>query len=82
MRKVPANCSSTPTIQDHLKTINALITDISVRRRKDELAQMFAIKLPKIASVGYIGPKILLHMNSVLDMTLFIIIIKLKCVVN
>ena len=82
MRKVPANCSSTPTIQDHLTTISALITDISAKSKKDELAQMFVIKLAKIASLGYIGPEILLHMNNVLDMTLFVIIIKLNCVVN
>ena len=48
------------------------------RERKDELPQMFATKLSKTASLGYIGPKIPLHVNNVLDMTLLIIIITLN----
>ena len=70
MKKVPANCSSTPQIQDHLKTNNALITDISVKSNKHKLLQRFAKYDPNTASEGCIGPKILLQVNNELDMIL------------
>ena len=82
MKKDPANCSSTPTIQDHLKTDNALITDISVKSNKHKLLQRFAKYVANTAIERYIGPKIFLQVNNELDMILCKIIAKPNWVDN
>ena len=75
-RKAPANCSSTLTIQDHLKTNNALIADISVSRSKHKVLQRLIEYVSNIASDGCIGPKRFLHVNKELDMMFCKIIAK------
>ena len=63
MRNVPVNVSSIAPIQDHLKIIKALMTDISVKSKKLQVSQMFTIKLSKTAAGKYTGPKITLQVN-------------------
>ena len=78
IKKVPVNCSSTPTIHDHLKTSNPLMTDISVRRRKHQLLQTFAKYVSNTARDRCIGPNIILQVKNEPDMILCKIIAKLR----